>query len=254
MNEFDDVIFFSPGSVIRRSISILMAELPLFLSLTGLVYLPFVALVLLGTLMDTSVMMYSVVAGYIISLICQPLATAALIHGVFRRLRGERASLGDSLQTGLSRFFPVLGFSFLSTLLISIGSLLCIIPGIIMSCVLYVGLPVVVVESQGPIDAIRRSDGLTTGFRWGIFGLLIVVGLTQFALNTGVSFGLSMFGLGFDVTASSMQTTMIISQLITYLSQILTTALSGVFVAVAYHDLRVSRDGIDSDDLISVFD
>lgn len=253
MNEFDDVVFFSPGSVIQRSLSILVGELPLFLSLTAMVYVPFIALVMLGVVLGDDLMYASLtMSGYLISLICQPLATAALIHGVFRRLRGERASLSDSLQTMVSRLFPVIGFSLLSSLLIGIGWMLCLIPGIIMSCVLYVGLPSVVVENRGPIEAIRRSDGLTEGFRWGIFGLLIVIGLSQLALQWGAS--MALIALDFGTLLGDINISIWANQLVMYILQIFTTALSGVFTAVAYHDLRVSRDGIDSGDLVSVFD
>ncbi|MFT5684055.1 MAG: hypothetical protein ACI8RZ_004996 [Myxococcota bacterium] len=253
MNEFDDVVFFSPGSVIQRSLSILLGELPVFLLLTAMVYAPFIGLSVAGSMLDSSSMATSLVAsGYLISLVCQPLATAALIHGVFRRLRGERASLGDSLQTMTSRLFPVIGFSLLSSLIIGIGYMLCIIPGIIMSCLMYVGLPAVVVENRGPIEAIRRSDGLTEGFRWGIFGLLFVIGLSQLVLQWGLTMALGM--LDFSTLFSDVMVTVWVSQIMLYILQIATTALSGVFVAVAYHDLRVSRDGIDSGDLVSVFD
>ena len=263
MYDTDDVVFFSPGSVLQRSFSILGGELPLFLLLTALVYAPFVAATMLASQLDFfQASMALSFASLAISLICQPLATATLIHGVFRRLRGERASLSDSLQVAFSRILPVLGFSFLSALLCGVGFMLCIIPGIIMTCMLYVGLPVVVVEGKGPIDAIRRSDGLTSGFRWGIFGLIVVIGLLQFALNSGFSvlmqqvFSSQMMNSASDIETmmSGMNTYMIVSQLFSYGIQILTTALSSVFVTVAYHDLRVSRDGIDSDDLVSVFD
>jgi hypothetical protein len=253
MNDSDEPIFFSPGSVIQRSLSILLGELPLFLLLTAMVYAPFIGLtMLIGALEDHLIAPYVTTLGYLTSLVCQPLATAALIHGVFRRLRGERASLGDSLQTMASRFLPVIGFSLLSSLIIGIGWMLCLLPGIIMTCVLYVGLPAVVVEARGPIEAIRRSDGLTEGFRLGIFGLIFILGLGQLALQWGMTTVTST--IGSSAIANDVPLFLTIHQLGSYAVQIVTTALSAVFVTVAYHDLRVSRDGIDSSDLVSVFD
>ena len=128
--------------------------------------------------------------------------------------------------------------------------MLCLIPGLIMACVLYVGLPAVVVENRGPIEAIRRSDGLTEGFRWGIFGLLFVVWLAQALLGSGVNMVVERL----DFRAENLQLYTTLIQLAAYTIQVVITTLSSVFVAVSYHDLRVSRDGIDSGDLVSVFD
>jgi len=247
MNELDDVVFFSPGSVLRRSISVLSLEIPVFLTITTLTFSPFIALTVLAGLSDSAMASnQSFFSNYIVSLICQPLAAATLIHGVFRRLRGERASLTECLQTGLSRIFPVVGFSLLSSLLTTLGASMCLIPGMIMSCMLYVGLPSVVVEGKGPIEAARRSDNLTKGFRWQIFSLIVIVWLISILMSSALI--ATMTALDIFSNAS------LVSQLISYLIQIVTTALSAVLTAVAYHDLRVSRDGIDSNDLVSVFD
>ena len=246
MNDFDDVVFFSLGSVLRRSLSILISELPLFLIITTLTFSPVIALSVFINLASSSPEPKEIyIISYLLSLSLQPLATAILIHGVFRRLRGEKARLGDCLRTGLSRLMAVLGFSIVSYIASTLGMMLCIIPGIVISCMMYVGMPVVVVEGKGTIDAIRRSDGLTKGFRWSIFALVVLTGLTSNILSGTLSIVMNMIGVMSESTASLFSMN---------LAQILTATLSAVLTAVTYHDLRISRDGIDSDDLVSIFD
>ena len=243
--KFDDVVFFSPGSVIRRSVSILALEMPIFLTISALAFSPSIVMMVIAGQPGGSIGGQLLgVFSYIIFRICQPLATAMLTHGVFRRLRGEQASIRESLQTGLSRFLPVVVFSLLSTLIISLGYLLCSIPGIVFSCMLYAGMPSVVAEGKGSIEAIRRSNSLTKEFRWPILGLLITIWVTSTMMS----------GVVLSVVSSFDAPLISLLELIgTYLTQVLTAALSGVLTAVTYHDLRDSRDGIDSGDLISVF-
>ena len=50
-----------------------------------------------------------------------PFISAAVTYGVVMQLQGRRASIGTCIGVGFGRFFPVLGVTLLSTLLIGAG-------------------------------------------------------------------------------------------------------------------------------------
>ncbi|MDQ0464144.1 hypothetical protein QO010_001915 [Caulobacter ginsengisoli] len=79
----------------------------------------------------------------------------------------------------------------LKTLIISMGLILLVIPGVIANCMLFIVLPVAALERRDPGEAITRSRELTRDYRFGIFGVLLVLGIavTVFGFAGMVGFG-----------------------------------------------------------------
>src|SRR5882672_989939 len=73
------------------------------------------------------------------------IATSAISFGVFQELRGRPASLGESISVGMSRILAVLGTSILTGLVVGMGYVLLVIPGIVFSTMLFVAVPAAVV-------------------------------------------------------------------------------------------------------------
>ena len=75
-------------------------------------------------------------------------------------------------------FWKFVGTSLLAGLIILIGLILLIVPGIIAGIMLmFVGY-IVIEEKLGPIDALKKSVALTKGNRWKLFQLaLLTIGL-----------------------------------------------------------------------------
>jgi len=72
-------------------------------------------------------------------------------------------------------FWKFAGVSVLSGLMILVGFILLIVPGIILGVMLmFVGY-VVIEEKLGPVDAIKRSMALTKGNRWKLFQLALAL-------------------------------------------------------------------------------
>lgn len=70
-------------------------------------------------------------------------------------------------------FLKFAGVSVLSGLMILVGLVLLIVPGVILGIMLmFVGY-VVIEEKLGPVDAIKRSIALTKGSRWKLFQLAV---------------------------------------------------------------------------------
>jgi hypothetical protein len=85
----------------------------------------------------------------------------------------------------ISAAMPALGalivYSVLSSIAITIGFFLLIIPGLILMTIWSVGAPAIVAEGRGPVEAFGRSYELVRGQTWTVFGVLVVVFLILLA-------------------------------------------------------------------------
>ena len=89
----------------------------------------------------------------------------------------------ESIFSGADRFLPMLGLTFLVPLVLALGCLALVVPGIVllaMYLVIYPLLPFYIVEGNlGPIDALRTAWEVSKGQRWELATLsLYGFGLT----------------------------------------------------------------------------
>ncbi len=167
------------------------------------------------------------------------LTTAGLMHGVFRLLREESPSAGECINKALSRFWAVLGLSIIQSVAISVGVVLCCIPGFMVAVLWYVAMPALIVENIGVGEAISRSQFLTLGSRWPIFGIAALL-MVIILIIGGVT---SLFAF-LGPTA----------YMIIYLASLVISPLfAAVGPGVVYHDLREVKEGLDEQDLEEVF-
>ena len=177
---------------------------------------------------------------------------AALIYGVVMELRGQRASLGTCIATGIARFFPALGAALLSVLCIMAGSIL-IIPGIIFACMLYVTTPAAVLERPGVLGALKRSRELTYGHKFEIFGLSVIMVLAGLGLGKLVE-NMTLPHLSerghIEETMRNFPTYMYVNLAL----QMVLSSLGAVMEGVAYYFLRAEKEGTSADELARIFD
>jgi len=172
------------------------------------------------------------------------LTQAAIIYGTFQDLRGQKASVGDCITRGLSSVVPVAVGSILLSLGIMIGTILLIVPGIILTLMWWVYVPAIVVEGKGIIGAFGRSRELTRGRRWHILGLMILL----IVLMSVVGF-IAQFVVMIIVSQGELA-----ASIIEYVFNALVTAYTAVLAAVAYYYLRAEKEGVDVNEIASVFD
>jgi len=72
-------------------------------------------------------------------------------------------------------FWKYLGMSILVALVIGVGLILLIVPGIIFA-LMFMFSPFIVIERElGPIDAMSESSRITRGHKWPLLGLLVLL-------------------------------------------------------------------------------
>jgi hypothetical protein len=239
---------FGIGNVLATGFRIWAKNFIPFMVITALIYSPVIIWdisALQGEMTQERLLSVARALTYssILMIVLNILVSAALTYGVVMELQGQRASIGACIATGLARFFPVLGVAILSAICILGGTILLIVPGLIVFCMLYVSTQAAVLERPGVMGALSRSRELTSGHKLEIFGLLVVLGLLNYGLQQVVAS--VMFN---DVEDLSRYVYALLAE------QMIVGSLSAVMASVAYYFLRAEKEGTSASELAAIFD
>ncbi len=235
---------FSAGAVIGRSFSLWFRNFVPFAIVSLVVEIPVFLLVALSPAEPGG----GAPAGALVNLVstlADLVVTGALTYGVLEGLRGTRAPVGALLRKGFAKFGPVLLVAIAYGFVVLLGFVLLVVPGIIALCALYVALPAVVVEDVGPGAALGRSRALTKGSRWGILVIFLALAVVGVAVVTASGALAAIVGAALPHPYPALIATALM---------VLVTPLHACGAAVAYHDLRVAKEGISTADLVKVFE
>jgi hypothetical protein len=235
--------------------------LSLVLSIAGVI---FVMLFVFAGWASGSILIMGV--GAVLALLVVPSLTmvgqGVLLLGAFQRLRGEVLRLSEVLQRVFARFMPLLGLSILWSLALILVTFLAAfvfgavasvlggwtivltplvyVPSSILAVMWAVVVPACIVEDLGPVASMGRSAQLTKGFRWKIFGIGLLF-LLMFVAAVIMQIILGTFS----------QALAGIYGIIWFLVWI---AYGNCTIIMTYHDLRVAKEGVDTQQIASIFD
>jgi uncharacterized membrane protein len=183
----------------------------------------------------------SMFATVFVPMLLYALLTAILVYGTVSSLRGRPAGLGDCISNGLRYSGPVILVSLVIGLLVTVGTLLLIVPGLIMMVIWWVAVPVAVVEEEGIGGSMRRSAALTSGNRWRVFGLILILIVISVVLFVPLQFLGAVLGF---------YALLILAWVVNAFIMMVSAVTSGV----AYYHLRVAKEGADINQIAAVFD
>src|SRR5262249_15269663 len=115
-----------------------------------------------------------------VGIVCNTIATGAITYGVVQDLRDGSVSIGEAIAVAARRFLPMFGVALAVGILVFLGVILLLVPGIIVGCMYFVAAPVCIVERAGVGASLSRSRFLTKGHRWQIFGVYALVLILAF--------------------------------------------------------------------------
>lgn len=148
--------------------------------------------------------------------------------------------------TGASRFFPLFFLTLLAGAALLLGTAFYVLPALFLAATWVLAGPACVVERLGPVSSLGRSRRLTKGRRWETFGLVV----TMIAINLGVA----VSGLALQPFQPLFGDLFIIPVLIWMLLLLMTIPFWCICSVVAYHDMRVAKEGLYIEQLAAVFD
>lgn len=151
------------------------------------------------------------------------------------------------------KFWSFLGMGILVGITVSIGSLLCFLPGIYFYVVFSVAFPLLVFAEKGVFDAFGDSFNFINGHWWETFGCILVVGILVTVLGYVFSIPALIYALfsGFITLGSTDPTEVfslfsdpiyILLEVISYVGRFLFFAVTLVSSVFIYFDINEQKN------------
>ncbi|ATW03043.1 hypothetical protein [Sphingorhabdus sp. YGSMI21] len=241
------------GRVLNNTFGVIMRNPLIFLGLSFLIVALPQALVQLATgaatassdpdammaMFSSPSMIAASAGGWLLVMILSILLQATFIIATVKDLNGQPVSLADCIAQAIGKFLPLIGLGIVMTLGIMAGMILLIIPGLILALMWIVASPVMMAEDKGIIDSLKRSAELTKGSKRWIVLLFVVYIILSMIL------GMLMIPFVFAGPIAIMLVGLVINTL--------TGAIQGTGIAAIYVDLRIVKEGGNSDALSDIF-
>ena len=171
-----------------------------------------------------------------VSFVCTNVAEGATVIAVSDSYLNGRVDVGGALAGTLSRIPAIFGVVVMRALLIVLGCIALIIPGIYIGLRTFAAMPALLLERKSPDAAVGRSWALAGGSVWKVFVALLLAYLIWFALLVVVQL------LG--TTLIGGRNPQVLAMLMGILSAFIYPIIS-VVVTLLYYDLRIRREGFD---------
>lgn len=234
------------GMILDRSFRVYMQNFALMVALSAIVNVPLLLFSVGVPFLQGANIVFACLGALVAAItflvsmfIIAPLVTGAATKAVGERFLGNEITAFAALKFAWGYVFTLLLVQIVVGLIMIVGFLLLIVPGIIWMLSYSVVAPIIVLEKSRDGAAIRnRSWHLVKGHRWKAFGILVVVLVAQF-LPSSVSFLIqASFGLESPVAGA-------VGNLISGIAGLLTYPLNPIAFTLLYYDLRIRKEGFD---------
>ena len=230
---------FEVGGILRCGLALYLRHLPAIGVLTVVLCAP---VMLFHSSVFHSSLPYPLSTGAMhlfVSVVFETLLEASLAYFTVRALRFGAPSVGETIVHALRCSPLVFVVVFVVALMVLLGFVAFVAPGIMALAAFFVAVQVATVERQNVGATLRRSLVLTRGHKWPIFGLLLVLFVPYIVVVIALDIAAPRFDLVVELARA--------------LSEVFFTSMWSVVTAVAYHDLRVLKDGRDARSVAQVF-
>ena len=189
-------------------------------------------------------------AGWVLYMVGIFMLQGMVVKAAVTGFSGRPTAFGDAFDAGVRVILPLLGLAIVAGLGTLLGYVFLIVPGVILSVLWSVAAPSVVVEKRGVFESLQRSRNLTRGYRWQVFGLLVIYVVLSWVIGLAIGFlGVASGGV-FGSPGPSLWVNMVSGPVVNILSSVIASA----GVASLYYELRTAKEGVGSQELASVFD
>jgi len=183
---------------------------------------------------------------FVINMVVYAITTALLVQLAYDAKLSRPIRIGRYISPALGAAVPLAILTIVVTVLLVIGFMLLIVPGLWVYAVFSVLAPVIVIERAG-FGGMGRSASLTKEYRWPIVGALILAFILVMILQV-----VAMFVVGMIAMAGTVG--MIISVILLVAISTLGAGYLSILVSLIYARLREIKEGVSVDQIASVFD
>jgi hypothetical protein len=242
------------GDILDAAIRLYRARFVAFLTISLIVYIPYVLVLLLAgqalvgppeyvetpfgqqAVYPPGVLLFQALSRMLFFIVVWPLVQGALTYNISAEYLGERISAAESYRRAARRMLPLIGTQFAAGLVVMLGFLLLIVPGVIFSLWYMIVPPVVLLETLSGGRAMSRSHELMKGNLGKGFTLAFLVALLNLLVTAGFGAVLGVMGLAENQVVIETVTNLVEAFLLPFL--VAPTIL-------LYYDLRIRKEGLD---------
>lgn len=186
------------------------------------------------------------VLSLVINMVVYAITTALLVQLAYDAKLSRPIQIGRYIGPAISVVFPLAIMTIVVTILVMIGFMLLIVPGLWIYAVFAVIAPAIVIERVG-FGAMGRSRFLTKEYRWPIVGALILAVI----LSVIISF-IAFFIVG--IIASLGSVGLIVGVILFAGLSTLGAGYMSILLALIYARLREIKEGVNVDQIATIFD
>lgn len=183
------------------------------------------------------------VIGVIAAILGNMLCQGALTKSVSEFYLGHEITVGQAYKFVLPKLLTLVAAGFLVGLIVWLGIIMCVVPGVIFGLWFALTTPSIIVENLRATKGMSRSKALASGNLGKIFCVGFLVILITWAISIPLSWaGVIIGGLLF---AENYLLFSFINQLFSLVGQILAIPIGAAAFILLYYDLRIRKEGFD---------
>jgi len=175
-------------------------------------------------------------------------AQAATVFAVSDLYLGRPTGLRDCYKRVGAKAVRVIFILLLTGIIVAVGCLLLIIPGIILLCRTAISVPASMLEDSKSIRSIERSMELTKGFAGQMFVIFLMVWVMSWLVA-------AIFQVPFAFLVTAQHTvsfgTLVLQHLSGFVSQVLVGPIGTIAFSLMYYNLRVRKEAFDIQHLMA---
>jgi hypothetical protein len=180
--------------------------------------------------------------GGILTLLGHKLYQGALIKSVSEFYLGKDISVAEAYKAVLPKFLRLIGAGILIVMVIYVGLIFLVVPGVIFGLWFSLTIPIIIVENLGITAAMSRSKQLVKGNMGKVFGVGFLILLISWAISIPFGYGGTLISL---LTSQDEFISFLIQNTIGAIGQILAIPIGAAAWILLYYDLRIRKEGFD---------
>ena len=244
------------GDILDTTLRLYLRNFASFLSIALITYVPYAILMFVlhmsfdgeprivpgpygpQEIQDTATSILNVFGFALLLLFVYPLTSGALTYAIAGNFLGQPLRAGAAYSRAATRVGTLIGTQILAGLVVFLGFLLLIVPGIIFSLWFMILPAIVLLEQNGGTKAMGRAKTLMKGNVGKGFALNLVVSLLVMAIVYAAMFGVGMLIGMFDLPVA-------IAGLVSDLLSALFLPVQLAPIILLYYDLRIRKEAFD---------
>ena len=217
------------GDILNTTFNMYQANFALFAGICAVIVIPQAVLLSALSLSHSGLLG---ALSILVSIAVSFLVTGAVAQALSARYLGKPMTVTQAYDLlGMRTVLTLVGVAFLSAILIFVGFIFIIVPGVYIAVRFTFASQAAVLERHSVTDSLRRSWSLVEGNWWRVFGIVAAVDLLVLFLEFLVS------GLVGAIVGSALGTGLSVAVI-----GILLQPIQAMALTLLYYDLRIRKE------------